>query len=281
MVGMSGMRKRLLAIGVVGAFVAVGCGDDGEEPVSVPVEEPAAPAPVESESETDESESEPSEVVSETDESEPEAAQVVSSSVDEYCAVIDEVGDALPDDEQFDRLLAAAPDEIADSLGVIVEAIRADGEAAFSDPDVVANFPAVEAFEVENCGRDEGAASAEVNPDAERVDVIATDYAFEYLDPSAGAVSFVVANSGDEIHEMLLARFVGETTLQDALASEDPEAAGLVETVGFAGPVVPGAEIVLNVEDLTPGRYAVVCLIPSPDGLSHAEKGMVSEFSVG
>lgn len=204
------------------------------------------------------------------------------SSVEEYCAVIEEIGDDLPTDEQFERLLDTAPDEIAEDLQVVVDAFRTDPEAAFSDPDVVASFPAIEAFEAANCAGAEAAAPAqEVDPDAVRIDVVATEYAFDLGEPPAGAVSFVLANEGAEIHELLLARFVGDATFEQALASEDPESEGLVETLGFVGPVVPGAEAVLNVDDLAPGRYALVCLIPTEDGETHAEKGMVSQFTIG
>lgn len=203
-----------------------------------------------------------------------------ASSIDEYCAVIEEVGDELPTDEQFDRILEAAPEEIAENLEIVVGAIREDGEAAFASAEVAENFPAIQTFEAENCGGDGEAASAEVDPDATRIDVTATEYAFDFTEPGAGPVSFVIANEGSEVHEMLLTRFVGEATFEDAMAAEDPEAEGLVETIGFAGPIVPGSETVLNVADLEPGRYAIVCLIPTTDGASHAEKGMVSQFTV-
>jgi hypothetical protein len=38
---------------------------------------------------------------------------------------------------------------------------------------------------------------------------------------------------------------------------------------------------VVLTEALGPGRYAMVCFIPAPDGVPHALKGMVSEFTVG
>lgn len=237
---MMSVTTRLAVVGVVGALVLAGCGDD-------------------------------------TDDGEAEA-----SSIEAYCSVITEVGDALPTDEQFDRILEAAPEEIAENLEVVVGAVREDGEAAFTSAEVAENFPAIQAFEAEHCGDgSEQAGAAEVDPDATRIDVTATEYGFDFTEPPAGPVSFVVANKGSEVHEMLLAHFLGDATLDEAMAAEDPEAEGLVETVGFAGPIAPGAEAVLNVEDLEPGRYAIVCLIPTTDGASHAEKGMVSQFTVG
>ncbi len=263
--------RRMLAAGVVGALVMVGCGDDGDDSTSASIEdsstsEPQTPATQPETTGAPETS---------TAGSEPEQAD---ASSDEYCAVIEEVGDDLPTDEQFDQILATAPEEIAENLEAVVAAIRADGEAAFSDPDVVSNFAAIESFEAVNCGT--GELAAEIDPDAARVDVTATEYSFDFDAPASGATSFVMVNEGEEVHEMSLARLIGDTTIDEAFAAEDPEAEGLVESVGFAGPVAPGLESVLNVDDLTPGRYVLLCFVPAPDGQAHAEKGMISEFDV-
>lgn len=195
----------------------------------------------------------------------------------EYCALVEEIGEGLPTDEQFDQILAVAPEEIADNLAVVVAAVREDPAGAFDDPDVTANFPAIEAYESKVCG---GQSPAEVDADAQVVPVAASDYAFEMLaTPEAGAVSFVITNEGEELHEMILARLAGDTTVDEALASEDPVVEGLVEEAGFAGSIAAGAEAVINA-DLTSGRYVAVCFIPAPDGLPHSEKGMIAEFTV-
>lgn len=209
-------------------------------------------------------------------------AQDAAPPVEEYCAMVEAIGDELPTNEQLDEIVAVAPDEIAADLQVVADAIKADGEAAFADPEVAASFAPIEEFERENCDGDDSArgTSDEIDPAAQRVDVVATEYSFDFAAPATGAVSFVVTNEGDEVHELQLARFIADATLEDAMASEDPEADGLVESVGFEGPLSPGTEGVLTVEDLTAGRYAVVCFIPAPDGEPHAEKGMVSEFIV-
>jgi hypothetical protein len=201
----------------------------------------------------------------------------VDDAVPEYCILIEEIGDALPTDEQFEQILAVAPDEIADNLAVVVAAFRADPDGAFSDPAVAENFPAIQAYESTICG---GEAPAEIDPDAQLVAVAASEYSFDLVTaPQAGAVSFVITNEGAEIHEMLLARLVGDTTVDEAIAAEDAEAEGLAEAVGFAGPILAGTQAVLNA-DLTSGRYALVCFVPAPDGTPHVHKGMVTEFTV-
>lgn len=207
-----------------------------------------------------------------------------TSDTEAYCAAIGGLGDRLPTDEEISMILDVAPEEIAEDLDVVLGAIRENGAAAFEDPDVAARFGPIEEFEASNCGSDDDNAagtSDEIDSDAQRVDVAATEYAFEFSPPEAGAVSFVMTNEGSEIHEMLLARFIGDATIEDAFASEDPEADGLVETVGFEGPVAPGAEGVITLENLEQGRYVMACLIPASDGESHGEKGMVSEFTIG
>lgn len=141
-----------------------------------------------------------------------------TSDMEAYCAAISELGDRLPTGEEMSMILDVAPGEIAAELDVVLGAVRESGEAAFEDPD------------------DVDGTSDEIDPDAQRVDVVATEYAFEFSPPDAGAVSFLMANEGSEIHEVLLARFIGDATIEDAFASEDPEAEGLVETLGIQGP---------------------------------------------
>jgi hypothetical protein len=81
----------------------------------------------------------------------------------EYSASLDE-GDSLPTDEQLDRLAELAPDEIASQADVVVREIKDQGEAVFADESNVDFFEAleeIEAYEEENCGRDD--------PDTEEV----------------------------------------------------------------------------------------------------------------
>lgn len=235
-------RHRLAAVLVCATVLTAACGDDGDDSTG--------------------------------------AAQAVTTNTEdaasEYCALIEEIGDELPTGEQFDQILAAAPAEIADNLAVVVDSVRENGTDAFNDPAVVENFPAIDQYERETC---EGEVAAVVDADAHLIEVAATEYAFDFEDPEAGPVSFVISNDGHEVHEMSLVRFVGDATFDEAVAAEDPEADGLIETVGFAGPIAPGGEIVLNA-DLEPGRYIVICFVPGPDGTPHVESGMLREFTV-
>ena len=49
------------------------------------------------------------------------------------------------------------------------------------------------------------------------------------------------------------------------------------QALGFNRP--PGGVVTLAT-DLVPGRYAFYCYTKDPDGVSHVEKGMFSEFRV-
>lgn len=243
-------RRSLVATVVCATVLLAACGDDGDDSTAPT----PAPAP---------------------------APSVAASSEDaalEYCTLIEEIGDELPTDDQFDQILAVAPEEIADNLGVVVAAVREDPEGAFSDPAVAENFPAIQAYESATCG---GEPPVEVDPDAQLIAVAASEYAFDLATtPDVGAVSFVISNEGEELHELFLARLVGDATLEEALAAEDPIAEGLAEQAGFAGPIFSGTEAVLNAT-LTDGNYVVLCFIPAPDGVPHTDKGMLAEFTVG
>lgn len=213
-------------------------------------------------------------------------AEDAAVSADAYCAAsaaLDEQDD-LPSDDQMDELADLAPDEIGDEVTLVVDAFKEDGPAAFGDADVEEAFEAIDEFEIAECGREaEDAAegtSSEIDPDAQRVDVAATEYDFAFDAPEAGAVSFVMTNEGEEPHFMFIGRLLGDATLDEALQSEDPTEEGLAEDVGESDTVGPGEEAVLTIEDLPSGRYAMLCFIPTSDGTPHAFEGMAVEFAV-
>lgn len=208
------------------------------------------------------------------------ASGATAAGEDEYCAVIAEVGDELPSDEQLDRVLAAAPEAIAENLEVVIDAVRERGEAAFTSPEVVANAPMINAYEAQHCATAADGRSTGRDPAAVRLEVEATEYAFALEDPPVGAVELALVNAGDEVHEMYVGRLADGVELEQVLAAPDPVGDGLAEEVGFVGPVAPGGEATLQV-DLDVGRYALVCFIPTAEGRPHAELGMVAEVTVG
>jgi hypothetical protein len=114
------------------------------------------------------------------------------------------------------------------------------------------------------------------------VEVTATDFAFEAPDTiSAGATRFHLANHGKELHQAQLIRLDEGKTVKDlaeALKKPGPPPPW-VRFVGGPNGIAPEQETNATAV-LSPGRYAYLCFIPSPDGVIHAAKGMVRPFEV-
>lgn len=202
-----------------------------------------------------------------------------------FCALAEELNsqEAPPSSEQLASYAELAPDAIAEPTAVVVAAFDAAGDdfaAVFADADAVAAIEQIQAFEGEACGfappRDPSV--TEIDPDAMRVDLTATDYHFDVSPPStAGRYSFVMANGGAEPHLMILAQLEEGVTIDEVMASEGET--GLIASFE-SGIAAPGTDAVVSL-DLTPGRWVLVCPIPNAEGTPHAALGMVHEFMVG
>ena len=131
-------------------------------------------------------------------------------------------------------------------------------------------------------GDDKKSDSAQiVAPVAREMSVIAKEFSFEAPDTvPAGFTRVKLTNQGTEPHHIVFVRLdsgrvVGEL-LQSMGSGKFPNWAVLL---GGPNAPMPGAttETVL---ELTPGNYAVLCLIPSFDGMPHVAKGMVRPLLV-
>ncbi len=113
------------------------------------------------------------------------------------------------------------------------------------------------------------------------VDVRAGDYFFEAPDSiEAGTVTFRLHNAGPELHHIQLVRLDDGRTMQDILAlSPEAPPPSWVRNVGGPNTPVPSGVSEATVT-LQPGRYAILCVIPSPDGTPHMMKGMHRELTV-
>lgn len=209
-----------------------------------------------------------------------------SGNVQAYCRIAAEVDslDGLPSDQQLDRLLETAPAAIRDDVTYLVARLRGDinPDEVFGDPEVVKRFQRTDAWEGDHCGAqsEQGigqapAASRQIDPQAQRVDVVATEYAFAFDPPRAGAVSFVMHNKGGEAHLMSLGRLRKGRSLSEAIKSPDAVEWGVESAVAQ-----PGEDAVLTIGDLPPGEYDLVCFLTAADGQRHAMKGMAVQFSV-
>lgn len=124
---------------------------------------------------------------------------------------------------------------------------------------------------------------------AARVDM--ADFAFTEVSAlDSGEVVLEVTNSGQEPHEMLVLRLEGvsfeemRSMVTGSPSGEEAAPAGPppFRFVGGVQAMMPGQRVWVTLA-LPPGKYALVCFIPSPpnEGQSHAVLGMVQALTVG
>lgn len=198
------------------------------------------------------------------------------------------------DPEGAENIVDAA-DESAQAFQEAAAAAEEDFEA--SQPQVGQAFGSMGQLEaaanaygigsLEECEK-EAAPKEEVAEGANEVPVVATgengeNYDFEFEQPvPSGQTAFVLDNQDDEPHFMFVAKITGDLSLAEILEAEqeggNPEEHA--EEVGGSDDAAPGEQVVLNVENLEPGTYGMLCYIPGPDGEPHAYNGMAVEFEV-
>lgn len=187
----------------------------------------------------------------------------------------------------LEGLQADAPEGISGAVtgmaGALLEPVSNLDEEAFMEATMSDSYAedttAIDEFVVAEC-------------QFRSVSVTAVDFAYEAdLDGlEAGQVAFDFSNDGTEFHEMALIRINDDTTetVEELLALPEEEAMAKTTFMGvsFAAPGEGGTMYA----DLDPGRYAVICFIPTgstsleaaetADGPPHFTHGMVTEFTV-
>lgn len=205
----------------------------------------------------------------------------------EYCAAVTAINESPepPTAEVVEAYMAVAPAELQDPLQLVLDTLEeADGDftAVFSDPEAGAALEEITAFEAERCGSgDEGPPQdpmvTVIDEEATRVDVVATEYAYEAeLPTTAGRYSFVMTNEGEEPHIMILLRLEDGASVDEVLAAEGDE--GVAESFE-SSPAAPSGEGVLTA-DLSAGSWVLLCPIPGPEGHPHFADGMITEFTI-
>jgi hypothetical protein len=275
-------RIRIVGVALAIALVVVACGDDDVAdttvaPSATEVEDSPMPVPG-------------SEGVVDT------IVEGDSGEYSEVCAVAQEFWeqDDFPSHAQLERYIAAAPAEIETAVdlagGRLLDVPEGDLVSFFNvmaDDDVEAAIEAIDAFEEERCGipHSEGGApvapgtSHEIEPGAQRVDVTAVDFSFEFDGAlSPGRTSFVLTNQGSQAHFLLIVKLADGVDLQTALESEDDSSIVASWETGTAAPGGSDEEVVTF--DLEPGHYGMLCWIPGADGLPHVFHGMTAPFTV-
>jgi hypothetical protein len=107
-----------------------------------------------------------------------------------------------------------------------------------------------------------------------------SNYRFEMPDTVAGDALLSVTNAAEtEVHEVIVSRVDDDTRAEDVLVALERGEPLPGTAVGGMQALMPGTSERLQL-DLEPGRYVVLCAIPSPDGVPHHAKGMVDEITV-
>ena len=120
-------------------------------------------------------------------------------------------------------------------------------------------------------------------PAAHVVYVTATDYRLALPDTlAAGPTAFRVVNRGRELHHVLFVRLSGGHSAADlALAMKgDSPPPRWAELDGGPNGVSPGDTSLATTVALQAGHYAVLCMIPGPDGVPHVARGMITDLVV-
>lgn len=137
------------------------------------------------------------------------------------------------------------------------------------------------------CSREGAATKAEskASPPAaaggeNTVTITATDYAFQLpAQIPAGVVTFKLVSRAKELHHAVVVRLDQGKTLDDmrqALKQPGPPPAW-AHPVGGPNPPNPTGESEATLT-LQPGRYAVICFVPTASGVPHFAKGMLAGF---
>jgi hypothetical protein len=105
-----------------------------------------------------------------------------------------------------------------------------------------------------------------------------SDYAFQHPpDVAPGRVVFRISNAGSRTHSMVLVELPEDLPpIREQLRSDVRQPVDNLARL----PDRPAGSRDTFAVDLVPGRYGMVCFVADPDGVSHALKGMSSEFRV-
>ncbi len=128
-----------------------------------------------------------------------------------------------------------------------------------------------------------GASETAIPPRAPLVVTIeASDYALSLpARVPAGPVTFRLVNHGKELHHAQVIRLESGKTAGDYMRAYTDRGAMPDWVRYLGGPAgTPAAQEHLSATVLTPGHYAVMCRVASPDGVIHLTKGMIREFDV-
>jgi hypothetical protein len=116
---------------------------------------------------------------------------------------------------------------------------------------------------------------------ARNITVVTTDFAFSSPTViNAGWTTVNLVNRGSEPHQVQIARLEPGKTFDDVTAAVRNKTEPPWRLVGGPNAADPNGGRANATQYLAPGNYLLVCFIPSPDGKTHLEKGMVRPLRV-
>lgn len=114
------------------------------------------------------------------------------------------------------------------------------------------------------------------------LEIVAMDFAFRAPDTvPAGVTTLRLVNRGTQLHHVQLNRLEDGKTVQDMLRDWKPGVPIPRYMTGDGGPTAAlGGQTLEGTVVLKPGRYAIICWVPAPDGKLHLHKGMFGQVEV-
>ena len=208
---------------------------------------------------------------------------------------------ALMSDEAFEGLFFVSKEEAASDPEFFSEEVELD--AVYDIKETATGATATAAFAI-GLGIDSQAmvflydnlkwtiveveaTTSRIPSGAKVVDMGLQEFAFVYdkAQVASGNFALDITNIGRQEHEVVLVKVDPATTTGDLLElaqSEEEEGPPPFEAFGFLGFLPPGeSSIGALSEPLSTGKYFFLCFVPDTDGVPHAAKGMISEFTVG
>lgn len=152
-------------------------------------------------------------------------------------------------------------------------------------------FPLVTLAVAAACAGGERAASDSAAPATDSaaaavnsIDLAATDFSFSAPDTApAGPTWIRMTNAGKEFHHVIVIHLDSGHTVAEfvkAFAANPQAPPAWAHPMG--GPIAPspGGQATSTAVNLNPGTYALICVVPSADGVPHLAKGMSRELTV-
>jgi uncharacterized cupredoxin-like copper-binding protein len=137
------------------------------------------------------------------------------------------------------------------------------------------------------CGDDDDHPSTPAREPAASVRVVGSEYAYSMPREIPGEiVSMEFVNTGDEVHEYAMGRVDPPHTVDefvklilDPADEGEQEEPDWAHDIGGVPALSPGERVTIT-RRLKPGTYGLLCFVPAPDGKTHLEHGMHTQFTV-